>query len=133
MTEPTDTKPAGKKPRRSRKSKAKNKTTDRNGKNPGRKKVTPVVDDAETFSLDQSFSDLGLPEEIQKALDERGFVHPTKIQAQLIPIALTGKDVLGQARTGTGKTAAFGLPALASLAVHGVPTSGRATLSSESS
>ncbi len=115
MTEPTDTKPAGKKPRR--KSKAKKNTSEKTVKNSGSKKVTPVVDNAETFALDQSFSDLGLPEEVQKALDERGFVHPTKIQSQLIPIALTGKDVLGQARTGTGKTAAFGLPALARVKV----------------
>ena len=115
MTEPTDTKPAGKKPRR--KSKAKKSTSENTEKKSGRKKVTPVVDNAETFALDQSFSDLGLPEDVQKALDERGFVHPTKIQSQLIPIALTGKDVLGQARTGTGKTAAFGLPALANIKV----------------
>lgn len=117
MTEPTDTKPTGKKPRR--KSKAEKNTNENENveKKSASKKVTPVVDNAETFALDQSFSDLGLPEEIQKSLDERGFVHPTKIQSQLIPIALTGKDVLGQARTGTGKTAAFGLPALARIKV----------------
>lgn len=47
-----------------------------------------------------------------KALNERGFQYPTRIQADLIPIVLAGKDCLGQAKTGTGKTAAFGLPAL---------------------
>ena len=72
----------------------------------------PVVDDPETFALDQKFSDLGLSENVQRAIDEKGFVHPTLIQSQMIPFALDGKDVLGQARTGTGKTAAFGLPAL---------------------
>ena len=120
MTEPTDTKPAGKKPRRkskAKKSTSEKSTSEKTEKKSSRKEVTPVVDNAETFALDQSFSDLGLPEDIQKSLDERGFVHPTKIQSQLIPIALTGKDVLGQARTGTGKTAAFGLPALANIKV----------------
>ena len=72
----------------------------------------PVVDDPETFALDQKFSDLGLSEDVQRALEEKGFVHPTLIQSQMIPFALDGEDVLGQARTGTGKTAAFGLPAL---------------------
>ena len=72
----------------------------------------PVVDDPETFALDQQFADLGLSDDVQKACEEKGFVHPTLIQSQLIPFALDGEDVLGQARTGTGKTAAFGLPAL---------------------
>ena len=72
----------------------------------------PVVDDRETFALDQRFSDLGLSEDVQRALKEKGFEHPTLIQSQMIPFALDGEDVLGQARTGTGKTAAFGLPAL---------------------
>lgn len=64
------------------------------------------------FAQDQSFASLGLSEPILRALDERGFKHPTRIQAELIPIVLSGKDCLGQAKTGTGKTAAFGLPAL---------------------
>lgn len=77
---------------------------------------TPIViDDAETFSLEKRFTDLSLPEPLLKALDERGFVHPTLIQAAMVPPALEGKDILGQARTGTGKTAGFGLPALARL------------------
>lgn len=71
-----------------------------------------VIDDAETFSLEKRFSDLELPEDMLKALDMRGFEHPTLIQAAMIPPALAGKDVLGQARTGTGKTAGFGLPAI---------------------
>ena len=55
-----------------------------------------------------------------KGLTEAGFEHPTAIQAKIIPIILSGKDVLGQAKTGTGKTAAFGLPLL-SKAKRGVP------------
>jgi len=58
------------------------------------------------------FSDLGLRGSICKGVAEAGFDTPTEIQAQLIPFMLAGRDVLGQARTGTGKTAAFGLPIL---------------------
>ncbi|MEZ6190114.1 MAG: DEAD/DEAH box helicase [Phycisphaerales bacterium] len=62
------------------------------------------------FDTDQSFADLGLRNSVVKGLTEAGFQHPTDIQAKLIPAILAGKDVIGQARTGTGKTAAFGLP-----------------------
>ncbi len=58
------------------------------------------------------FSDLGLREEILLALDELGYTEPTAIQEQAIPELLAGHDVIGQAQTGTGKTAAFGLPLL---------------------
>jgi ATP-dependent RNA helicase DeaD len=58
------------------------------------------------------FRDLGLAAEIQQALDELGFEEPTPIQEQAIPELLAGHDVIGQAQTGTGKTAAFGLPLL---------------------
>lgn len=64
------------------------------------------------FDADQTFASLGLSESICRSIAERGYVHPTKIQANLIPIVLSGKDCLGQAKTGTGKTAAFALPAL---------------------
>ena len=64
----------------------------------------------ETFETDKTFVDLGLKKSIIKAMDEMGFKHPTKIQAELIPLALQGGDILGQAKTGTGKTAAFALP-----------------------
>jgi ATP-dependent RNA helicase DeaD len=60
-----------------------------------------------------SFKDLSLPEALQKALDAVGYETPTPIQAQMIPLMLAGHDVLGQAQTGTGKTAAFALPLLA--------------------
>jgi len=60
----------------------------------------------------KSFSELGLSEQIQTAIDELGFDEPTPIQDQAIPELLDGHDVIGQAQTGTGKTAAFGLPLL---------------------
>lgn len=66
----------------------------------------------EIFSQNLTFEDLGLRECILKALRERNFERPTDIQARLIPCIINGRDVLGQARTGTGKTAAFGLPVL---------------------
>jgi ATP-dependent RNA helicase DeaD len=56
------------------------------------------------------FHDLGLKAELLAALDRVGYLEPTPIQAALIPEALTGRDVIGQAQTGTGKTAAFLLP-----------------------
>jgi len=59
-----------------------------------------------------AFKDLGLSPDIQQALDELGFEDPTPIQEQAIPELLAGHDVIGQAQTGTGKTAAFGLPLL---------------------
>ncbi|MBO0700054.1 MAG: DEAD/DEAH box helicase [Zavarzinella sp.] len=56
------------------------------------------------------FRDLNLIPPLNQALDRAGYVTPSPIQAAVIPIALTGKDVIGQAQTGTGKTAAFLLP-----------------------
>src|SRR3954464_8761394 len=58
------------------------------------------------------FHDLGLSAPIQQTLDELGYEDPTPIQEQAIPELLGGHDVIGQAQTGTGKTAAFGLPLL---------------------
>jgi ATP-dependent RNA helicase RhlE len=63
-----------------------------------------------------SFPALGLAEPIQRALDAENYLEPTPIQAQAIPLILSGRDVLGVAQTGTGKTAAFGLPLLQMLA-----------------
>ncbi len=59
-----------------------------------------------------AFAELGLNGELLDALAKLKFTTPTDIQRELIPIALQGKDCLGQAKTGTGKTAAFGLPML---------------------
>jgi len=58
------------------------------------------------------FKDLKLSKEIQKAIIEMGFEEATPIQSQSIPFMLEGKDVIGQAQTGTGKTAAFGIAAI---------------------
>jgi ATP-dependent RNA helicase RhlE len=59
-----------------------------------------------------SFNDFGLAEPILRALVEENYVAPTPIQAQTVPIVLSGRDVIGIAQTGTGKTAAFALPIL---------------------
>jgi ATP-dependent RNA helicase RhlE len=59
-----------------------------------------------------SFQDFGLAEPIMRALADENYVTPTPIQAQTVPIAITGRDVVGIAQTGTGKTAAFALPIL---------------------
>ncbi|WP_209403290.1 DEAD/DEAH box helicase [Pseudozobellia sp. WGM2] len=59
-----------------------------------------------------TFKELGLAEPILKAVEAEGYTSPTPIQQQAIPILLKGKDLLGVAQTGTGKTAAFGIPIL---------------------
>ena len=59
-----------------------------------------------------NFSDLGLNPELLKALESEGYTKPTPIQTQAIPPLLPGRDLLGIAQTGTGKTAAFALPIL---------------------
>jgi len=59
------------------------------------------------------FADLGLPETLLRALVHEGYTNPTSIQAQAVPHLLQGRDLLGIAQTGTGKTAAFALPILA--------------------
>ena len=59
-----------------------------------------------------NFNELGLSNEILRAVSEMGFENATDIQAQAIPYILQGRDVLGRSNTGTGKTAAFGLPAI---------------------
>ncbi len=68
-----------------------------------------MSNDVSTFP---SFSDLALIEPVLRALKDVGYETPSPIQAQTIPLLLQGKDVLGQAQTGTGKTAAFALPIL---------------------
>jgi ATP-dependent RNA helicase DeaD len=62
-----------------------------------------------------SFADMALKQPLLKALNALGYELPTAIQAQTIPLLLEGRDVLGQAQTGTGKTAAFALPILSNL------------------
>ena len=65
----------------------------------------------------QTFADLALPAPILKALKDVGYETPSPIQAATIPLLMEGRDVLGQAQTGTGKTAAFALPVLAGIDV----------------
>ncbi|MGA2504814.1 MAG: DEAD/DEAH box helicase, partial [Anaerolineales bacterium] len=61
------------------------------------------------------FTDLNLRPELMQAIALLGYTEPTPIQSALIPVMLTGADVIGQAQTGTGKTAAFALPILNNL------------------
>ncbi|WAC18627.1 DEAD/DEAH box helicase [Luteolibacter sp. SL250] len=67
------------------------------------------------------FDTLGLSETVLQAIGESGYTTPTPIQAQAIPIILSGKDVIGASQTGTGKTAAFALPSLSKLEKIGKP------------
>src|SRR5262245_2221782 len=63
----------------------------------------------------ESFAQLGLSEPLIQSLNQVGYETPTPIQRQTIPLLLEGRDLIGQAQTGTGKTAAFALPILAKL------------------
>jgi ATP-dependent RNA helicase RhlE len=65
------------------------------------------------------FKQLGLSEEALRGVQAAGYVEPTPIQLRAIPLILAGKDVIGSAQTGTGKTAAFALPILTLLKTHG--------------
>ncbi len=69
-------------------------------------------------TTDATFAELGLSQPILEAITRIGFVNPTPIQAAVIPTALSGKDVIGLAQTGSGKTAAFVLP-IAERLTHG--------------
>ena len=72
--------------------------------------VAPSMEIAAPEIVQALFSDTGLSEPILRAIAEKGYLHPTPIQAQAIPVVLAGRDVLGVAQTGTGKTASFVLP-----------------------
>ncbi len=63
----------------------------------------------------ENFNGFDLPPALRQALVKLGFTKPTPIQTQAIPLALTGRDILGSAQTGTGKTAAFGIPLVTKL------------------
>lgn len=69
--------------------------------------------------MTQTFSTLGVAEPLLRALSAENYLTPTPIQTEAIPLILSGRDVLGLAQTGTGKTAAFGLPLLQKLAETG--------------
>ena len=76
--------------------------------------VTPApggtLAQAEAATIDVTFADLGLTAPMLKALSDAGYKAPTPIQAQAVPLALKGRDLIGLAMTGTGKTAAFVIP-----------------------
>lgn len=75
--------------------------------------ATPAVDVAPKVDPNQIlFSSLDISPELLQAVTDMGFTSPSPIQAEAIPPILAGRDVIGQAQTGTGKTAAFGIPAL---------------------
>jgi ATP-dependent RNA helicase RhlE len=83
------------------------------------------------FVTEPSFLTLGVAEPLRRALAAENYLQPTPIQIAAIPLVLTGRDVVGIAQTGTGKTAAFGLPLLQRLAeerVHAGPQSTRALI-----
>ena len=63
----------------------------------------------------KTFADLGVSKELCESCESLGFKHPTDIQVAAIPPALTGRDIIGIAQTGSGKTAAFSLPILQTL------------------
>jgi len=72
-----------------------------------------------------SFNNLGLSAELVRAVSEKGYSTPTPIQTQAIPLILEGRDLMGSAQTGTGKTAGFTLPLLQRLASARPPQNGR--------
>jgi len=73
---------------------------------------TEHAEQAPAVDAPPTFADLGLSDSVLQAIAEMGYRHPTPIQAQAIPVVLMGRDVLGAAQTGTGKTASFTLPLL---------------------
>ena len=75
--------------------------------------ATGAEDNNSATEKSQGFADLGLPDDIQKAVSKVGFTEPSPIQSETIPLLMQGRDVVGLAQTGTGKTAAFALPILA--------------------
>ena len=74
--------------------------------------------------LPTGFADLGLDEPILRAIADAGYTQPTAIQAGAIPMVLAGRDVIGIAQTGTGKTASFVLPDAACAGATAAPGRG---------
>lgn len=104
--------PKRKKPSFTGDSKSKKAPWDANGPKPkrGKPKFAPIPEPEPTVIVETTFAELGLLESTLKAISELGFETPTPIQAMAIPVLLSGCDLIGLAQTGTGKTAAFGLP-----------------------
>lgn len=74
--------------------------------------MSPVESETKTENEKKTFADLGVCEALQESLQAMKFKEPTDIQKQAIPYALEGRDIIGIAKTGSGKTAAFALPVL---------------------
>jgi ATP-dependent RNA helicase RhlE len=84
--------------------------------------VTDAIPSPEAEQVVARFDQFGLSPDILRALSDQGYIHPTPIQAQAIPIVLQGRDVMGAAQTGTGKTAGFSLPIIQLLLAHANPS-----------
>ncbi|MBI5543470.1 MAG: DEAD/DEAH box helicase, partial [Deltaproteobacteria bacterium] len=83
---------------------------------PGTDTIEPTTAPSATDTYSEvAFEDLPLSEAVRAGLRDRGYVRPTPVQAQTIPIVLSGKDVIVRSKTGTGKTAAFGIPLIEKL------------------
>lgn len=85
---------------------------DRSSGAPRKRSERSTSEKAQEVFSDMTFADLGVRSSVLKGVDAMGFVNPTKVQAAILPPFLAGKDVLGQAKTGSGKTAAFGIPVI---------------------
>lgn len=92
--------------------------SDRDFEHPRREPIKPAVP-VDVPKMDTPFSKLGLSDALAFAVQEMGYTEPTPIQAQSIPVVLEGRDLIGSAQTGTGKTAAFALPIIQRLGGHG--------------
>jgi ATP-dependent RNA helicase DeaD len=90
---------------------------------PDNSPATPLTPDADpaVASVEPGFDTFGLADQILASVIAAGYKTPTPIQSAAIPVILSGKDLIAQARTGTGKTAAFGLPAMSRLKFTGSP------------
>ena len=85
---------------------------------PRKTEIKPTIP-VDVPKMDTAFTALGLSDALAFGVQEMGYVTPTPIQAQAIPVVLKGGDVIGSAQTGTGKTAAFALPIIQRLGTHG--------------
>ncbi|WP_394813817.1 DEAD/DEAH box helicase [Streptomyces litchfieldiae] len=103
-------------------------TRRRGNDDPPRRRVPRHTEEATTLSATTiTFRDLGILAETAEALEAVGITTPFPIQEMTLPVALAGTDVIGQAKTGTGKTLGFGLPLLETVTVPADVESGRAT------
>src|ERR1700751_1903709 len=80
--------------------------------------MTPLITPTRATS-EATFAEIGVRDEIVQALSEEGIKHPFAIQELTLPLALAGDDLIGQARTGMGKTFAFGVPLLQRITTSG--------------